>query len=261
MPASPHEWLCESCGYALAGLSLQDRCPECGRPAELSDPARRPGSPWQQHVGLGAIARTALGVLASPQGYWDRVIVDRGTGRSLTWVHAGLTSILAIGVPGYVAKAWAPMVVFLPATVALVFLLTTVESLGLRFWGRAHGSRVNKDVAWAVCGHASAGWTLGAVVSVIAWLAAGLLGFGPRVASIQMGPWMAVSGVTLAGALLVGAVTGLMTFEILAYLGVRRMRFANHAAASVGVSAEAAASAASSSSSSAGAGMSSELSR
>ncbi len=46
--------MCENCGYNLATIPMESRCPECGTPvlASLGDDVR-PGSPWEHRAQLG----------------------------------------------------------------------------------------------------------------------------------------------------------------------------------------------------------------
>ncbi len=55
----PRKVLCEACGYALTGLTVDRNCPECGRPIADSMPANRRPTP------LAA----ARGIVARPAGY------------------------------------------------------------------------------------------------------------------------------------------------------------------------------------------------
>lgn len=173
-----------------------------------------------------------FGLLRRPRAYWDHVKPDRRSGRALGAVHAVLASVLAVGVPGVVHRMWAASLVLVPLVAVVVYLLTMIESAGLRFWGRVHGGRVTKDVAWAVCGHAGIGWTLGGAVAALGWVVGALLTSGSGVSSAQAGHLAVLVPVVYAVAFAGGAVGGLLLFEVLAYVGVRGMRFANHSSAS-----------------------------
>ena len=52
--------------------------------------------------------------------------------------------------------------------VAVLLLgLTTLETLGLRTFGRQRGWRVTRNVAWTVCAHASFGWVAGGLLGML----------------------------------------------------------------------------------------------
>src|SRR5690606_2996148 len=96
-----------------------------------------------------------------------------------------------------------------------------VEGLGLRVLGVRNGWRVTKPVAAAVVAHASIGWLL-----ALPALGAEILYFrslDPRAqfAWSAAPPWVAI--LVLAAAPL----AGMLGFETLAWLGWRRMKFAN----------------------------------
>ena len=226
------ELICESCGYPLGGLARESRCPECGRPVLLSVPERRQGSLWQRRAGLGGLAGAGLGLLRRPQAFWDRVKPDRQSGRALAAVHAVLAAVLGVGVPGVAHRAFVAVGIVVPLVAVVVYLLTMIESAGLRFWGRVHGGRVTKDVAWAVCGHAAVGWTLGGAAAGFGWVLGALLTAGSGVASAQAGHLVVLVPVMYIVSLAAGSVGGLLLFEVLTYVGVRRMRFANQSSVS-----------------------------
>jgi sterol desaturase/sphingolipid hydroxylase (fatty acid hydroxylase superfamily) len=107
----------------------------------------------------------------------------------------------------------------------LLFLLTFVEAMGIRFFARRRGWRITRNVAWQICAHASIGWVLAAVLtllSLVVWL--NLSNFG-------LSGWMERSGPTgdyvMAAVPAVGFFAGMFVFELLVYVGMRRCRFAN----------------------------------
>jgi hypothetical protein len=113
---------------------------------------------------------------------------------------------------------------------ALVFGLTWVEAGGIRFWGRVHGFRVSRGVAWSICGHASVGWLLGGAIAAVGWVV------GQAISETDYrvfgsGRLVALAPVAAPVLIAVGGAAGLLIFETLTYLGVRRMRFANPPAA------------------------------
>ena len=113
------------------------------------------------------------------------------------------------------------------ATFALISGLTAVERLGIRFFGRVHKARVTECIARALTTHASAAWLAGAVL-----FAAGLA-VGTRVHEGTMGQNVGASRglMMLSPALLamLGGFFGMLWFETIVYLGLRRCRFANRA--------------------------------
>jgi len=218
--------LCEGCGYRLEGLGSGVACPECGRLAELSDPARRAGSAWQRGMGLSGWWRTTIGLIREPRAFWERVRPDQRSGRDLAFINAAVTASLVLGIPvatrlsGELFYALLWMIAF-----GAVWTMTLAEQFGVRFWGNVHGGRVTKAIAWSVCGHASAGWTLGGLLAGGGWALGRALG-DPRLFTIDVS-WH-YQDVGLALALFVcGAVIGMFVFETLTYIGVRRMRFVN----------------------------------
>jgi hypothetical protein len=109
---------------------------------------------------------------------------------------------------------------------ALVFGLTWVEVGGIRFWGRVHGFRVTRGVAWSICGHASVGWLVGGCLAAVGWVV------GQAISETDYrvfgsGRFVALAPVAAPVLIAVGGIAGLLLFETLTYLGVRRMRFAN----------------------------------
>jgi hypothetical protein len=105
----------------------------------------------------------------------------------------------------------------------VLFSLSKVEALGLRVLGARNGWRMTKDVAAAVVAHASVGWLL-AIVAVVAEI----IYFNvapPNALMLAYTPlWMEA---LIWG---VAPLAGLFGFELLAWMGWRRMKFANRAA-------------------------------
>ncbi len=113
-------------------------------------------------------------------------------------------------------------------------LMTWMEQWGSGLLARRRRWRIDPPVARAICAHASAGWVAGGLLACVlaaAWTPLALLLPWPR----AWGP--SASGLALLAGQGVAFVAGLMWFEVLAYLGVLRCRFANVPRAAAGGSA------------------------
>ncbi len=240
--------LCERCGYVVDGLASGGACPECGLPIEDSLPESRAGSPWQRRPGFVPLLRTWWRALRHPLRTFDTMRVEPDRDRWLIrWsiaVAAFIGGVLAITVffhrdsplygdddPFSLMRISAVMLlgtvligVWL-LSVLLLAGLTAVEALGLRFFGRAHGSRVTVATSRAICAHASVGWVIAGVLV----LAGELVGAPVREYALYHNVGVARGPMLLAEVLLPlgGFFVGMLIFETLVYVGVRRRRFAN----------------------------------
>ncbi len=236
--------LCETCGYSVEELPPDNPCPECGRPIESSDPRHRSGSPWQSRPSVLSWLTTNSLMLWRPGPVLDRLRVTESRSGLLVVnvLLAGLfiaiiwTGVL-IGDPARTARnapgllRWLAFAASLSAqtllVAALLWSLTAIEAAGVRFFGRRRGWRITWPIAWQACSHASVGWLIAVVLSVashIAWLNItyfGLSGWMQR----RAGDYVQI------GVVFAGFFGGLLIFEVLAYRGVRRCRYANIPAA------------------------------
>jgi hypothetical protein len=226
-PGRPHHLLCESCGYELAGLPASGSCPECDRPVADSLASNRVGSAWQRGATPVSWAITLASTLRRPAGAWRTVRVDAPSSDRLATVNlllsssmvgAGMASFAAAHNPADDARLAGWGAVFLAATGSAYFILlvcVSIESVGIQILGRRNGWRVGPVVASAIVGHASFGWLLGALVFFLVGPLAGLARDFDAILT-------AFYAVAIAAALV-----GLLSFEGLVYIGMRRMRFAN----------------------------------
>jgi hypothetical protein len=235
------DFLCEKCGYVLSGLRLDGHCPECGTPIAQSHPDRRVGSPWQQR---GAAPATIRAVLTHPAKIFDLATAE--VPQSRTFKHlclfgAGLFTSFAIlliyfGFQATHSPAFAvgdrvvAVIVIADAAmlgvpIALIFgILTAIERRGIRAFGRLNSRRIDAGVAETIVAHASAAWFTVPVLMVLMWLA-GLL---TRTLAERFS-W-ALWELTLTAPYwtpVLGAFAGMLWFEIVVWIGVQRMRFAN----------------------------------
>ncbi len=222
-----HCLLCESCGYELTGLDPSGSCPECDRPVSASLPGNRVGSPWQRSGGVGGWVRSFVAIARRPMGSWNVVRLDVPSSDRLTTVNLLVSSaMVGVGLASFAAAhdavegrqlgEWAS--VFLAATASAYFILlvcVSIESIGIQLLGKRHGWRIDAVAASTIVGHASYGWVVGALVFFCVGPLSGLAReFDALVA--------AFSGVSI-----VAAVVGLLSFETLVFVGLRRLRFAN----------------------------------
>lgn len=256
MPPSPinpgrlpeHTLLCERCGYVIERLDPEQPCPECAKPIAQSLPSHRLGSPWQKAdaPGAGDAMATALAMIRRPLVVFDTVRLDTHRMDRLfremvflgAYLYATVLCVLAL-----LAIAWwatgagpqwiadAPMILA-RASVGVFFAivawpvcrgLASIEMRGLRFIGARHGYRITGRITRVVCAHGAIGWGL-------AVLAIGLGALGLAIADglARHGSAGAPAVRTVAvWTMIAGSVIGLLTFETLAYIGMRRLRFAN----------------------------------
>jgi hypothetical protein len=184
-------------------------------------------------------------MLVRPLQVFDRMRMDsRGSGLLLInllvagfLISAPWTAVL-IGDPSRDARgpAWyrtgiffASLSIQVVVTAAILAALTTIEARGIRFFGTRRGWRITRAVAWQVCAHSSVGWIIAAILtllSLIAWLNFSYFG---------LTGWLERRGTAgdyiLALVPLSGFLVGMLVFETLVYLGMRRCRFANAPAA------------------------------
>ncbi len=206
--------LCEKCGYVIEGLDPSGNCPECGKPIVESLPERRVGTPWQQSPGVGSLVRTWWMTLRHPMRTLDVMRLDERSGKRL-----------AIGTCGVTMLGW-----------PVCMLLTYVECCGLKIIGRQRQFRLTHSAAWSIVGHGAVGW-----VALIPGVIIGLVIFNAGVnASLEYYQYATAGrsqdySSTKADILLTIAISmislnilfGFLFFETFAYLGLRRLKFAN----------------------------------
>lgn len=233
--------LCEGCGYVIEGLPRNNVCPECGRSIESSLPEARIGTIWQRadNPGWREAWQTMRAMLWRPKSIIDTVrIDDHRSWDLLTWCAkvASLISLLWTLVACTASLFSGDLQLFLCVCIAMGFvgfigfvlqglaivLLVRIERIGMRFIGARHRWRIDHTVSRVVCAHAAVGWLTGGVlisVSISALIVAMIA------TSDRKDPYL------LPEALFVSYFgswfLGLLHFESLVYLGMRRCRYAN----------------------------------
>lgn len=234
--------LCEQCGYGIGGLPMAGRCPECGRSIESSLPGSRPGSPWQVERSWAGRRRTYLAALRWPGVLFEQMRIRGAPDRALLAGSIGMAGVLvALAVwagllramyaadgrltTGAVLGAAALAAIFGGyGSVAVLYALTAIEHRGVRFFGAQRGWRITPAVATSVCAHASVGWLIAGVLVLLGTLLGMWAESGAATAPKWLLPLLRRAPVVLA---LAGFMSGLLVFETLVFIGVRRCRFAN----------------------------------
>jgi hypothetical protein len=247
------ELLCESCGYSLEGIARSGQCPECGRSIESSLPDGRTGSPWQRSRGIASWLATNWGTLRRPRERFTTLRIERAGAIMLMATNCLAAAVLLvapwsdtlIGDPAravasqpitrkVLTYAWVfPLQVV--AAASLLFVLTWVEYRGVRFFANKRRWRVSRDAAFQIGAHACVGWIVGALIPLMALAIlfaapAGRPSLLDRMLSRGGGlGYTSLTGgdATLLGVVFGSYILGLLVFETLVYIGVRRCRFAN----------------------------------
>ena len=256
--------LCERCGYVLEGLDPGGRCPECATPIEESLPERRAGTPWQRRQGIGTLIRTWWVCLIHPHEALRsiRPVCDRC--RTLALITCAVSATIMVGsiavhkaveldspawsattrskLAGWAIEGlgwWAGVLIAL-------WILTRIETSGLKFFGARRGARITTDLSLAITSHGCVGWLLGSILfvlgNVIARIVLGLV--APRVTirssdyatmeafleAIRNAPMPTTPAwveYMVISAPWIGFSVGFLFFEVFAYLGLRRLKYAN----------------------------------
>lgn len=231
--------LCERCGYVIEGLPTGGACPECGKPIAESLPERRTGSAWQQRPRTGSLWRTWPAVLATPNRTLDTLAVGNPDDRRLArlsgvWAAAIPCGaiVLALGVEGLRTRetgvlAYIGLAVAAAAAMWLgVRALIGVETKGLQVIGRTRGFRVTPAIAATITAHGAVGWVIagtGVAIAVVGPFTAHLINTTGGAIDGPVGRFGALS--VVLGLLL--AACGFLFFETFAWLGLRRLKYAN----------------------------------
>lgn len=240
--------LCETCGYEIEGLPREGACPECGRKIGTSLPAARLGTPVQRRFAVVPLLRTWHATLTRPRSTFDSASACVTQSAAIQAAALVLASAIAAGIVGVgliahefgrvyytseqlVEARWVSAAYVVGALgcfglgLAALYVLTFIEERGIRFWGPRRGWRITPTIARVVCAHACVGWVLGSVLAVAGHLVGrGLLEYtNQHNVGAFRGP-MQLAPISLP---VLGLVVGMLTFEILVYIGMGRMKYAN----------------------------------
>jgi len=238
----PFAFLCEACGYHLAGIADMPACPECGTPISDSLPARREGSPWQKRRSIASALATDWALLRHPIRFWRVVRLHKPISTGLLIANITLSALiptlaltLVMRLPTHRLNfAYLPF--FFMGGVLIYTVLSAVEFLGLPFFAARRGWRVPIDAAFVIIAHASAGWLISGVGVALAYLAHNLLQtYAPAFASKPLvggvGGVGGGGGFSPANMLLVAHfvlfLVGVVAFSLLSGAGWQALRFAN----------------------------------
>lgn len=238
--------LCEKCGYIIEGLDTQGHCPECGKPIAESLPERRVGTPWQQSPGVKSLLATWWMTLRHPLRTLDVMqLTERpanGIGSRTLFFGSGcmylFITVLELVNPYSLVDFFA---MFITSGVGALFavagflILSEVELAGLRVISKSRGFRVTEPIAYNIVSHGCVGWIVCGVFMALSLYCVGQSMFpSEEMFSIPWSSGESISGYELADyysnlsiLFFVLSIPGFLFFETFAYLGLRRLKYAN----------------------------------
>lgn len=247
--------LCERCGYVVEGLPAESACPECGKPIVESLPERRVGTPWQQARSVINLARNWKMSLFHPVRTLDMLaespVADTRLRRWTTLAAALLLSISwwQYGAISVVRESPLSLLVL----VALVLIctmvvwpillgLTLVEAWGLGVIAKTRGFRVPLNARRAITAHGCVGWFLAGITLCCVTVGLDLLHaaftrslpeYDPNLPVLEQYDsvfgrrtplwldWLSIATRVIC------VLAGFLFFETFAWLGLRRLKYAN----------------------------------
>ena len=235
--------LCEGCGYVIEGLPRNNVCPECGRSIESSLPEARIGTIWQRadNPGWREASQTMRAMLWKPRATFDSALIDdHRSWDLLAWcaMDASLLSVLpvvSLWVSALLSRSAELMmgaiffttffvVVGWVIQALIILLLCRVERIGMLFIGARHGWRIDRTASRVVCAHAAMGWLTGGVLVSLSFTVLITVLVTTFVMGLDDPRWLPSAFVV---AYFGSWLLGLLHFESLVYLGMRRCRYAN----------------------------------
>ncbi len=230
--------LCERCGYVLEGLDERGACPECGQAIAESLPSRRTGTPFQVSPGWRGFVTQCKMLAQRPTELFGNVRVSSSPGVSIAADAFNIAALIALIPPAW--RAWLEFRAgpsLLAGVVSLgclllvwycirqvMVMLTWIERVGVVFFSRRRGWRIGRALAQAICGNAAPGWIAAAVLMNLGFALAFLVDLLKPV--LPLDQWAVREAIKTALPLL-GFVAGMLIFETLVYIGVRRCKYAN----------------------------------
>lgn len=215
--------LCERCGYPLVGLAMAGVCPECGLPVGESDPVHRTGLPWQNGASVRAWWRTMLGMLTSPSRSFRRMRLggSRATDRLFMATFVVLVGVLWAIMWRVAGDRW--WWAWGLGGAAGMVALTYIEVLGVTNFSRQKQWRVPWSLAERVACYSAGAWFPAALIMGQSFL---LLQRGVvwEWITLRLGLFEPVRDLFYVVGI---ASLAMLWFEMLVWLGIRKVRFAN----------------------------------
>lgn len=227
--------LCEQCGYVLEGLDEGGACPECGQKIAESLPSNRTGTPFQVSPDWPGFLKQCAMLSRQPRELFGRMQVVNFHEPLLLFMASGLAAAFhVVPVPlvafmfGNSSQSRAvafllPIGMWVPALFTLMFLIW-LERVGVVFFSRKRGWRVPRPVAAAICANAAPAWIAAGVFMNVG---IGLMLTTQRILHDLPRGWHPWAETAAAAMPVLGFIAGMLVFETLVYIGVRRCKYAN----------------------------------
>lgn len=227
--------LCEKCGYIIDGLETSGNCPECGKPIAESLPYERPGSPWQRKASIWALIKTWHQVLRHPKRAFDemRCIEQDGLLLALVSLLSATESICLLSVSlSLLVDAENTVYVFIMnlaiafvySIIAFIYGWITVFRITMMTRNKY---RIGYDSSWTIVGHAAVGLCIPAFVIFLDMFLIFMIELFEQLAEIPNYSVYRYSMSIIQFLTLASFPVGIVVFEVLCIIGIRRCKFRN----------------------------------